>query len=509
MGHWAVGVAGDAARGTAEELVFGEAKARWVLAATVLGSGLAFLDATVVNIALPAIGGDLDAGVAGLTWTVNGYALTLAAFVLVGGALGDRFGRRRVFLIGVALFGATSLACATATDVGTLVVFRALQGIGGALMTPGALAILHASFRAEDRSRAIGAWSGLAGITGAVGPFLGGWLVSIGSWRWIFLINLPVVLVVLAIAARHVPESRDATASGRIDFAGAALAAVGLGSLTYGLSAWPAQGPESVAVRAGIGLGVIALVGFIAWERTTARPMLPLSIFSAPRFGVTNVVTFLVYAALGGVFFWLVVSLQVVAGWGPLQAGLALLPVTLLMLGFSARAGLLGDRVGPRLPMTVGPLLAAAGVAALSRVGPGASYLPDVVVPVTVLGVGLTLTVTPLTATVLGAVPESRAGLASGVNNAVARTGGLLLIAVLPALTGIPEGGFGDAATMEPAFRAAMLTCAALLVFGGATSALLIRPARGVVAGEEPPASCPRYHCAVGGPPWAESGRSQ
>jgi EmrB/QacA subfamily drug resistance transporter len=509
VGHWAVGVAGDAARGTTEELVFGEAKARWVLAATVLGSGLAFLDATVVNIALPAIGGDLDAGVAGLTWTVNGYALTLAAFVLVGGALGDRFGRRRVFLIGVALFGATSLACAVATDVGMLVVFRAVQGIGGALMTPGALAILHASFRAEDRSRAIGAWSGLAGITGAVGPFLGGWLVSIGSWRWIFLINLPVVLVVLAIAARHVPESRDATASGRIDFAGAALAAVGLGSLTYGLSAWPAQGPESFAVRAGIGLGVIALVGFVAWERTTARPMLPLSIFSAPRFGVTNVVTFLVYAALGGVFFWLVVSLQVVAGWGPLQAGLALLPVTLLMLAFSGRAGMLGDRVGPRLPMTVGPLLAAAGVAALSRVGPGASYLPDVVVPVTVLGVGLTLTVTPLTATVLGAVPESRAGLASGVNNAVARTGGLLLIALLPALTGIPEGGFGDAATMEPAFRAAMLTCAALLVFGGATSALLIRPARGAVAGEEPPASCPRYHCAVGGPPSAVSGRSR
>lgn len=501
-------MSGEATPRTTEGLAYGEPAGRWVLAATVLGSSLAFLDATVVNIALPAIGRDLDAGVAGLTWTVNAYTLTLAAFVLVGGSLGDRFGRRRVFTVGVAWFGAASLACAVATGVGTLVASRALQGVGAALLTPGALAILQATFRAEDRSRAIGAWSGLAGITGAVGPFLGGWLVGVGSWRWIFLINIPVVVAVLAIAARHVPESRDTGASGRIDITGATLAAAGLGSLTYGLSVWPEQGPGSAPVQVGIGLSVVALVAFVIRERVAPDPMLPLGIFAVPLFGVTNLVTFLVYAALGGVFFWLVVTLQVVAGWSALEAGLSLLPVTLLMMAFSARAGVVGDRLGPRLPMTVGPLLAAAGVAALARIGADASYLYDVVVPVSVLGVGLTLTVTPLTSTVLGSVPEAQAGLASGVNNAVARTGGLLIIAVLPALTGIGEGGLSDAAAMQPAFRTAMITCSVLLALGGVVSALFIRP-RAAAPGAEPPVSCPAHHCAVDATPMGVSHRSR
>ena len=296
---------------------------------------MAFLDATVVNIALPAIGSDLAADVTGLTWTVNAYTLTLAAFVLVGGSLGDRFGRRRIFMVGVAWFGVASLVCALATGIGMLVAARALQGVGAALLTPGALAILQTSFRAEDRSRAIGAWSGLAGMTGAVGPFLGGWLVEVGSWRWIFLLNLPVVVAVIAIAARHVPESRDLAATGRLDFGGAGLAALGLGSLTYGLSLWSEQGAGSLEVQAGLGLGLVALVGFVARERVASRPMLPLGVFAAPRFGATNLVTFLVYAALGGVFFWLVVALQVVSGWSPLTAGLSLLPVTVLMLLFS------------------------------------------------------------------------------------------------------------------------------------------------------------------------------
>lgn len=498
-------MSGEAPPRTVEAVEFGGPAARWVLAATVLGSGLAFLDATVVNIALPAIGQDLDAGVAGLTWTVNAYTLTLAAFVLVGGSLGDRFGRRRVFMIGVAWFGAASLACAVATDVEALVAFRALQGVGAALLTPGALAIISASFRAEDRSRAIGAWSGLAGIAGAVGPFLGGWLVGVGSWRWIFLINLPVVMAVLAIAARHVPESRDAEASGRIDLTGATLAAVGLGSLTYGLSAWAEHGPGSAPVQIGIGLGVVALIAFVLWERSASSPMLPLGIFAVRLFGVTNLVTFLVYAALGGVFFWLVVTLQVVAGWSALEAGLSLLPVTLIMMALSARAGVVGDRLGPRLPMTVGPLLAAAGVAALARIGTDASYLADVVIPVTVLGLGLTLTVTPLTSTALGSVPEAQAGLASGVNNAVARTGTLLMIAVLPALTGIDGGGFGDAAVMQPAFRTAMILCAVLLALGGVLSALFIRSARPTAPGEAPPVSCPPHHCAVDATPMGVS----
>jgi EmrB/QacA subfamily drug resistance transporter len=482
-------------------LTYGEPAGRWVLAAAVLGSAVAFLDMTVVNVALPTIGEDLGAGVAGLTWIVNAYTLTLAAFVLVGGSLGDRYGRRRVFLVGAAWFGAASLACAVATDIWMLIVFRALQGVGAALLTPGSLAILQTTFRPEDRSRAIGAWSGLAGIAGAVGPFLGGWLVELASWRWIFLINVPVVLVVLAIASRHVPESRDPAEVAPLDLPGAVLAAGSLGALTYGLSLSAEQGFGSLQVQLGLALGVLALGGFVVREQTTRHPMLPLGLFRIPRFGLTNLVTFLVYAALGGVFFWLVVTLQVVAGWGPLQAGLALLPVTVLMLLFSPRAGRFGDRVGPRVPLTMGPLVAAAGVALLSRVGADATYLLDVLLPVVLLGAGLTITVTPLTSTVLAAV-EGRSGLASGVNNAVARTAGLVSIAVLPTLTGLGPGGFGDAEALAPAFGTAMLVCAGGLALGGLVAAVTIRAEVPAATGEAA-ATCPQRHCAVDGPPVA------
>lgn len=487
-------------RPTDAALSYGEAAGRWVLAAAVLGSSVAFLDATVVNIALPAIGKDLDAGVTGLTWTVNAYALTLAAFVLVGGSLGDRHGRRRMFLIGVGWFGVASLGCAAAQNIATLVTFRALQGFGGALLTPGALAILQASFRAEDRSRAIGAWSGLAGIAGAVGPLLGGWLVDAASWRWIFLVNVPVVVVAFLIAARHVPESRAPGSGGRLDAAGACLAAVGLGALTYALTAWSARGFGSVEVRVGLGLGLVALAAFVVREWTAAEPMLPLDVFTAPRFTATNLVTFCVYAALGGVFFWLVITLQVVSRWDALTAGLSLLPVTVLMLLFSPRAGMLGDRLGPRIPMTAGPLLAAVGVGLLTRIGPHASYLADVLGPITLLGVGLTLTVTPLTATVLGAVEDARAGLASGVNNAVARTGGLLLVALLPTLTGLGADGFAAPAVLGPAFRTAMLVCAALLALGGLLAGLTIGPPAPPRGSPDRPVSA-RRHCAVDAPP--------
>jgi len=483
---------------------YGEPAGRWVLAATVLGSSVAFLDATVVNIALPTIGRDLDAGAAGLTWTVNAYTLTLAAFVLVAGSLGDRYGRRRVFMVGAVWFGVASLICALSTGTEMLVAFRALQGVGGALLTPGSLAILQSTFRAEDRSRAIGAWSGLAGIAGAVGPFLGGWLVDVASWRWIFLINVPVVVAVIVISARHVPESRDLAAAGGLDLPGAGLAAVGLGALTYGLSAWSERGAGSFAVQAALVLGLLALVVFLLWEGRTAEPMMPLGVFAAPRFGPTNLVTFFVYAALGGVFFWLVITLQVVSGWNPLVAGLSLLPVTVLMLLFSPRAGVLGDRLGPRVPMTVGPLVAAAGVALMIRVGPDAAYLTDVLAPVTLLGIGLTITVAPLTATVLGAVPEEQAGLASGVNNAVARTGGLVLVAVLPALTGLGARGFTEPADLQPAFRTAMAVCAGLLALGGVIAALAIRPARTPARKPEGPAR----HCAVDAPPMTATDRS-
>jgi EmrB/QacA subfamily drug resistance transporter len=501
-------VSDQAAPGPAAGIRYGEPAGRWVLAATVLGSSVAFLDATVVNIALPAIARDLSAGTTGLTWTVNAYTLTLAAFVLVAGSAGDRFGRRRVFMVGLVWFGVASLVCALATGVGLLVAFRALQGFGAALMTPGALAILQATFRARDRARAIGAWSGLAGIAGAIGPFLGGWLVEVASWRWIFLINVPVVLATLAITARHVPESRDLSAAGRLDLTGAGLAAIGLGALTFGLSAWAEQGVGSLAVRVGLAVGLLGLAGFLVWERRSAEPMLPLGVFAAPRFGATNLVTFLVYAALGGVFFWLVITLQVVSGWSPLVAGLSLLPVTVLMLLFSPRAGLLGDRLGPRIPMTVGPLVAALGVALLARIGPDSSYLADVLVPVTLLGVGLTITVAPLTATVLGAVRQQHAGLASGVNNAVARTGGLVLVAVLPALTGLGSGGFSEPADLEPAFRTAILTCAGLLAVGGVVAALGIRPLPEPSPPEEGVAG-PSRHCGVDAPPLGMTGRAE
>ena len=506
MGGRSVGrVTTDVPPTTGAGLRLDEPAGRWVLAATVLGSAVAFLDATVVNIALPAIGRDLGASTTGLTWTVNAYALTLAALVLVGGSLGDRLGRRRVFAVGVAAFGATSLACALAPTLEVLVAGRALQGVAAALLTPGALALLRATFRPEDRSRAIGAWSGLAGTAGAVGPLLGGWLVDVASWRWIFLINVPVVVVVLALTARHVPESRPpaSAAAEPLDLGGAALAAVGLGALTFGLSSWAEGGGPRLPLAAVV-VGLLGLAAFLAWEATRAHPMMPLDLFRARRFSATNLVTFLVYAALGGVFFWLGVTLQVVAGRSALEAGTSLLPVTVLMLLLSPRAGALGDRLGPRVPMTVGPLVAAVGVALLARIGPDPSYVVDVLLPVTLLGAGLTLTVTPLTATALDAVDEARTGLASGVNNAVARTGGLLLVAALPALVGLGADGFADPVALEAAHRTAMLVCAGALALGGLVAALTLGGSPGGSPGRSrgrDDAAGRRRHCAVDAAP--------
>ncbi|MGY1745035.1 MFS transporter [Blastococcus sp. SYSU D00695] len=480
-------------------LRYGRASGRWVLLATVLGSGMAFIDGTVVTIALPQIADELGDAPAGLQWVANGYTLPLAALILLGGSLGDRFGRRRVFMVGVTVFATASLLCALAPSIGLLVAARALQGVGGALLTPGSLSILQSSFVPEDRGRAIGAWSGLAGVAGAVGPLLGGALVEASSWRLVFLVNLPIAAGVLWVAARHVPESADPSAPRGTDVPGALLCGVGLGGLTYGLTAWSGRGGADPVVLGTLAVGVAALLAFLALERRSSHPLLPLGIFASRVFRTVNLVTFAVYAALGWVFFVVVVQLQVVAGFTPLAAGMSLLPLTVLMLLLSSRAGALASVVGPRLPMTAGPLGCAVALVWASRIGPGASYLADVLPPVLLLGLGLSLTVAPLTSTALDSVDVRHAGAASGVNNAVARTAGLLAVAVLPLLSGV-GASLTDPATLDPAFGTSMLICAGLMAAGALVAAVgLPRGPR-----RRPPATdVSRRHCAVDAPPLA------
>ena len=448
---------------------------RWVLLATISGSGMAMLDATVVNIALPSIGGEFAADFQTLQWIVNAYTLTLAALILLAGALGDRFGRRRVFIIGVVWFALASLLCGLAPSAPVLVAARALQGIGGALLTPGSLAIISSSFTATDRAAAVGAWSGLGGVAGAIGPFVGGYLVAL-DWRAVFLVNLPVAAVTAAVALRHVPESLDTQSPPGLDVAGSALAAAGLAGLTYALtSLGSGLHGEVVAVTiTGVG-GLGALVAFVVVERRSPHPLVPLRLFANRRFSVANVVTSLVYAGLGVFFFLLVLHMQIVAGFSPLVAGTALLPVTALMLLLSARAGALAERIGPRLPMTLGPLLAAVGLLLTLRIGPGASYLIDVLPAVVVLGLGLSLTVAPLTATVLGSAEERYAGTASGVNNAIARSSGLLSVAVIPVVAGLGGTTYSDPLSFEPGFRMSMVISAVFLVLGATLAAILLR----------------------------------
>jgi EmrB/QacA subfamily drug resistance transporter len=481
-------------------LRMGTPQARWVLLATVLGSSMAFLDATVVNVALQRIGLELGGGFTGLQWTVNSYTLTLASLILLGGSLGDRFGRRRVFVIGTVWFAAASLLCGLAPDIGTLVAARALQGVGGALLIPGSLALISASFSGPDRAAAVGAWSGLSGVAGAIGPFVGGWLVGI-DWRLVFLLNLPLAAVVVAVAVRHVPESRDPQAAHSLDWPGTALVVAGLGALTYGLTAAgePGRGP---GVWGWVAAGLVALAAFAVIQRRSPAPLVPPELFASRQFSAANAVTLLVYAALGVVFVLLVLHLQLVAGLDPLAAGTALLPVTALMLLFSARIGALAQRIGPRPLLTVGPLVAAGGVLLMARIGPDAGYLTDVLPATAVFGVGLTLLVAPLTATVLDSAPDRLAGAASGVNNAVARAAGLLAVAVVPAVAGLGGTGVEDPAAFADGFRTAMLVCAGLLVAGALVAAVLVRRPLGTA---EPG---PRQrllieeclHCDVSGP---------
>ncbi|SDJ83016.1 drug resistance transporter, EmrB/QacA subfamily [Nocardioides sp. YR527] len=471
---------GIAPDGTALRL--GTPRGRWVLATTVLGSGLAMLDATVVNVALGRIGEDLDTGFAGLQWTVNAYTLSLAALILLGGSLGDRFGRRRVFLIGVVWFAVASLLCGLAPDIELLIAARGLQGIGGALLTPGSLAIIAASFHADDRAAAVGAWSGLSGVAAAVGPLIGGWLVEL-DWRLVFIVNVPVAVLIVITALRYVPESRDPDATGRIDVTGTLLAAVGLGALTFGLTRAGEVGFAG-SVAATTVLGIACLAAFLVVEARSSHPLVPLELFRNPQFSAANAVTLLVYAALGVIFVLLVLQLQIVSGWSPLAAGSAMLPLTVVMLLFSSRAGALAQRIGPRLPMTLGPLVAAVGVLWMGRLGPQASYVTDVLPSVLLFAAGLTLLVAPLTATVLDAADDRHAGIASGVNNAVARTAGLLAVAVIPAAVGIAGDDYTDPTAFDDGYGMAMLINAGLLVLGAVIAVTFVR--RPLAAEPEP-----------------------
>jgi EmrB/QacA subfamily drug resistance transporter len=489
-----------------------QAAGRWVLGAAIGGSGLAMLDATVVNVALERLGRDLGADFAALQWVVNGYTLSLAALILLGGALGDRFGRRRVFLIGVVWFAAASALCGIAPTATALVGARVLQGMGGALLTPGSLALIAASFRPEDRSRAVGAWSGLAGVAGAVGPFVGGALVD-WTWRAVFWVNIPVAAAVVLITLRHVPESSDPDAgrAGHLDLRGAALAVLGLGAVTFALTGLGGAGSGPAVAVSGL-VGAAALAAFLVVERRSPNPLVPLSMFADRLFAGTNLITLLIYGPLGVFFFLLILQLQTVAGFSPSVAGTALLPATVLMLLLSARSGALADRIGPRAQLAIGPLLAAAGFLLALRIGPGASYLTEVLPATAALGLGLAVAVAPLTAAVLSSADEHHAGIASGINNAVARTAGLLAVAVIPVAAGLGGTDYTDPVGYAAGFRRAMLISTGLLVLAAVLAATLIRPVRPVRPAPAPPAAeppvaeparvrLPEYaHCPVTGP---------
>ncbi len=348
-----------------------------------------------------------------------------------------------------------------------------MQGVGGALLTPGSLAMIETSFRPNDRARAIGAWSGLGGVAAAIGPLLGGYLVSAVSWRAIFVINLPLGIFVVAMARRHVPETRDPSASERLDFIGALLAALGLAGTTYALIEAPGNGISLRVLLAGI-VGALALVAFLFSEQRSANPMMPLQMFVSRQFSAANLVTFVVYAALGGVFFLLISFLQISLGYSPIAAGAASFPVTVLMLTLSARSGALAQRIGPRIPLTVGPLVIAAGLLLMTRIDPGDSYISSVLPAVIVFGFGLTLVVAPVTATVLAAADPHHAGIASGINNAVSRVGGLLAVAVLPLIAGLTGHKFYDPSAMTRGFHIAMVACAILAALGGILAWLTI-----------------------------------
>lgn len=441
---------------------------------TVLGSAVAMVTATVVNVALPALASDLGASSAQQQWVVNAYLLTLASLILVGGTLGDRFGRRRLYRIGMAVFALASVACAAAPTVEALIALRLVQGAGAALLTPGSLAIIEAVIQPDDRGRAIGAWSGLTGVAAAIGPLLGGLLVE-ASWRWVFLISVPLAALVWVLA-RGVPESSDPDpdAPATVDGAGAVLTVAALGGLSFVLVQWPRGWNGTLAVA--LVVTVLALLGLALVEPRRAEPMVPIDLFANRTFVGANLATLLIYAGLGIVLLMLSIELQVAAGWSPLEAGASLLPVTVIMLLLSPRAGALVDRVGPRLPLTIGPLVMAGGLLGMRGIGPDARFVTDVLPPVIVFALGLSASVAPVTSAALGSAPDRRSGAASGVNNAVARTGQLLAVAAIPPLVGLSGDALSDPAAVNGGFPDVMVVAAVLVAAGAVAAFTLLDP---------------------------------
>src|ERR1700729_1837945 len=485
------------------------AAGRWVLAVAVLGEAMILLEATVVNVALPTIGRNLGASVAGLQWTLNGYVLVLAALVLVGGSLSDIYGRRRMFVLGVVVFVAASALCAAAPTIGLLIAARFVQGIGGALLTPGSLAIIDAVFHPDERTRAIGAWAGLGAVAGAIGPLVGGYLTDAVSWRAIFLINLPLGAFVVVAAVLHVPETRDTTRAGGLDLPGAALAMLAIGGVCFALI--QASGGFTPLVIAAFAVGLVAAGVFVAAERRARHPMLPLALFRSRQFASATVLALVTYAALGGVIFLFVAFLQTTLGYSALQAGAATLPITILLLTLSTPSGVVAQRIGPRIPLTVGAVLAGAGLLLMARIHPGDSCLAAVLPSLVVFGIGLAALITPITATVLASVDARHSGIASAVNNALSRLGQMIAVAALPLAAGLSGSAFEDPARMAAGFPVAMTVAAgasfaaALLAWTTISNDALSRS--GTDTGQElkelPPSL--KRHCPVAGTPLAAS----
>jgi len=483
----------ELAEDSVEGLALHSSAGRIALVATVGASAMAMLDATVVNVALPHIGEEFDSSVSSLQWVLTGYLVALASLILLGGALGDRFGRRKVFVIGTVWFACASLLCGAAPNVEVLVAARVLQGVGGALLTPGSLAILQANFRQSDRAAAVGAWSGLGGVAGALGPFVGGGLVDGPGWRWAFLINVPVAAIVIICTRAAIPESRDTHAGRHIDLLGAGLASVSLALSTWALIE---AGPRGWTDPAVLGAGLLALVAMAAfvWRMMhTHDPLVPPALFRNRTFTVVNLQTVLIYAALGVSFFLVSYQLQVAAGWSATEAGLALIPATTLMLLLSPSSGELAQRIGPRMQLTVGPLLAAAGLLLLSRISEDPSWISDVFPGAVVFGLGLVTFVAPLTATVMAAADPDHVSVASGVNNAIARAAGLTALAVIPVISGLTAAA--DPAAVTHAFRVALVITACVAA-ASAPLALF-----GLERRVDAPCTSRRIHCPVDGTP--------